>query len=186
MFATAYSALRTAPRKLALAGITAAFATTVSAPPAAAWGVKEQQFLAGVLTTLAIGGLVISSNQQAKQQTSYATTYPTTTYYGSYHGGNDAYQDSYYPSKPVYAAPPQHHYSIYDSAAAKAFDSFNYNKRLRIQATLANYGYYHGAIDGNFGPETYRATKAYAHNTGKTNLLGSKQSVRILYNGLLA
>lgn len=175
----------TAPRKLALAGITAAFATTMSTPPAAAWGVKEQQFLAGVVTTLVVGSLVISSNQQARHQPSYASNYPTSYAgtHGSYQGNYGTDRDGYYPSNTRYN--PPHHHDIYHTPAAKAFNSYGYNERLRIQATLANYGYYHGSIDGAFGPQTFKAVKAYAHRSGNVKLLKSRNGAYALFNGLL-
>ena len=83
---------------------------------------------------------------------------------------------------PVYAPAPT---SIYNTPAAQRFDDYSDNSQRRIQSTLSAYGYYHGSIDGSFGPSTYNATVAYANATGKTALLGSVAGVASIYDGLL-
>ncbi len=177
-------ALLTTPRKLVLAGVAAAFATAVTAPPAAAWGVKEQQFLAGVVTTLVIGGLVVSSSKPTTHST--ASAYPSYRGgYGSYQGGYGTYQGGYAPPSTTYYYPSSHAQNVYATPAAQAFNRYSLNERLRIQSTLTNYGYYHGTIDGAFGPQTFNAVKAYARNIGKAKLLGSARSAYAIYNGLL-
>ena len=75
--------------------------------------------------------------------------------------------------------------SIYNTPAAQRFDDYSDNSQRRIQSTLSAYGYYHGSIDGSFGPSTYNATVAYANATGKSALLGSVAGVASIYDSLL-
>ncbi|TYQ15282.1 UNVERIFIED_CONTAM: N-acetylmuramoyl-L-alanine amidase [Acetivibrio alkalicellulosi] len=39
---------------------------------------------------------------------------------------------------------------------------------VQIQTRLANWGYYHGRVDGIFGPQTYRAVRHFQSNNGLT------------------
>lgn len=148
-----------------IAGVTA-FAVLVSGTsPALAWGKGEQQFLAGVATTLLLSQLIKNSpryRQQAVPQQHYYTPRP---------------------QRPVYYEPEQ--VSIYGTPIGLAFNSYSDNEQRRIQSTLTAYGYYHGNIDGSFGPTTYNALAAYARSTGKTAQLNSRAGAYGVLDGLL-
>ena len=85
--------------------------------------------------------------------------------------------------QPVYYQPQPD--SIYNTAAGFAFNNYSRNERLRIQSTLTNYGYYHGRIDGSFGPGTYEAVNAYARRTGQVAQLVNRNGAYDVYNALL-
>lgn len=162
-------AFLTSTKKLAFAGLTASMLTTASAAPALAWGDNEQKFLAGVATTLALQYILKPSM------------------FGAGHGRQPAPVYVPPPQAPVYftPAPSYQPTSIYQTPAASAFNSYSGNERLRIQSALASYGYYHGSIDGAFGPGTYSAVTAYASNTGKSGMLSTQAGAYTLYDGLL-
>ena len=149
-----------------IAGVTAAAVLTAGASPAQAWGKPEQQFLAGVAATLLIGSLIKNSPKY----------------------GQPAAQP-----QPHYQPPRQHRpvrhdpqpVSIYGTPMGMAFNSYTDNEQRRIQSTLTAYGYYHGGIDGSFGPGTYKAIHAYARRTGKLAQLNSRAGSYGVLDGLL-
>ena len=58
--------------------------------------------------------------------------------------------------------------------------------RLRaIQRNLRAWGYYHGSIDGSFGPGTYRAVQAFARDEGALASLNTTAGAYSLYDGLI-
>lgn len=150
------------PRKTAAAAMTALTLLAVAAPqPAAAWGEREQNALAGVLAGIALQKYVFSPPKNR----------PIVVV----------------PRQPVYAPVPQQpsYTSIYSTPSALAFNSYSINERKRIQSTLTSYGYYHSSIDGQFGPGTYSAVNAYASATGKASLLSTSSGAYAVYDGLL-
>jgi hypothetical protein len=153
-------------KRTLIAGVTAFAVMVTGTSPAMAWGKNEQQFLAGVATTLLIGQLIRNSprfNQpQAQPQPQYQKPRQ---------------------QRPVRYDP--HPVSIYSTPAGMAFNSYTSNERRRIQSTLTAYGYYHGGIDGAFGPGTYNAIDAYARRTGKSAMLNSRAGAYGLLDGLL-
>lgn len=165
-------ALLTAPKKLATAGLTAALITALAAPPAQAWGDTEQGIVAGIATTLLIEGVFFPQMFQSNQPR---------------RGGGRPQGQYQQPQTPAYYTPPPTYTysSIYTTPAATTFNSYSTNERARIQSTLTAYGYYHGAIDATFGPETYNAVTAYATNAGKTSLLSSTSGAFTVYDALL-
>jgi hypothetical protein len=148
-----------------IAGVTAIAVLAGGANPALAWGKPEQQFLAGVATTLLIGQLIKNSPRYGQPQVA-----PQPHYVPRHH------RPVRYDPQPV---------SIYATPVGMAFGSYTDNEQRRIQSTLTAYGYYHGNIDGSFGPGTYNAIAAYARRTGKTALLNTRAGAYGVLDGLL-
>ena len=155
-------AFLTSTRKLVTLGATAAVITAMAAPPAMAWGDKEQNFLAGVAATVALAAILDPQIFYKKPAAHYHTQTPV-----------------YYSPAPTYTS------SIYQTPIATAFNSYQPAQRKRIQSKLAAQGYYHSTIDGAFGPNTYNAVVAYANTTGKKNILSSTAGAFTIYDGLL-
>lgn len=152
-----------------IAGTTAVALLVGATSPALAWGAREQGIATGVLATLLVGGIILDANRPR-----YA---PQPIYRGP------VYRQPVY-RQPVYYQPQPD--SIYNTAAGFAFNNYSRNERLRIQSTLTNYGYYHGRIDGSFGPGTYDAVFAYARRTGKLAQLDTRGGAFDIYDGLLS
>ena len=162
-----------------IAGVTALAVLTAGTAPAQAWGKPEQQFVAGAATAVLLGALIMNSPKYGNQQPAY---HPPV------------YQPPVY-QPPVYQPRPYRYHrpvryepapvSIYGSPTGLAFNSYSTNERLRIQSALTAYGYYHGGIDGSFGPGTYGAIDAYARHTGKTAMLATRAGAYGLLDGLL-
>ena len=104
-------------------------------------GENERNFVAGAATALIINGL-IRQDRALRQQPRYVQPQPV------------------YQPRPVYRT------SIYNTAAALAFNSYSRSERVAIQRQLSRQGYYHSSIDGSFGPGTYNAVLAYARDNG--------------------
>ncbi|MEO8242047.1 MAG: peptidoglycan-binding protein [bacterium] len=155
-----------------IAGVTAAAVLVAGAAPAMAWGKGEQQFLAGIVATLAVTQLIKNSPKYGNPAPVYQPApRPQYRYYRPTH------------QRPVYYQPAP--VSIYGTPVGRAFNSYTSNERRRIQSTLTAYGYYHGGIDGAFGNGTYSAIDAYARHTGKTAMLGTSAGSYGLLDGLL-
>jgi hypothetical protein len=156
--------------RIALTGALAAAAIALTpATPARAWGESEQNFLAGVLTTLAVGA-VVNQTRKARGQTPIYSFAPAPTYRPA---------PSYQPV-PTYAPVYQ------PSVAASAFSEFSPASKRAIQQRLAAYGYYRSGIDGVFGPGTRAALEAYARDSGNSAALQSRDGAVRLMNGLLS
>jgi murein L,D-transpeptidase YcbB/YkuD len=96
----------------------------------------------------------------------YLWDYPWGYGYGYYpYGAYSYYDDGYYDDR---YAPSE--YSEYDSGHGDASVS-------QVQSALARKGYYHGAIDGSFGPATRNALKQYQLNHGLAVTGGVDRSV---------
>jgi hypothetical protein len=145
-----------------IAGVTAVAVLAAGTSPALAWGKNEQQFLAGVVSTLVVGAII----RDIRQQNAAQQPVPTPRYH-----------------RPVRYQPAP--VSIYGTPAGLAFNSYTDNEQRRIQSTLTAYGYYHGGIDGSFGPGTYAAITAYARHTNKVSLLNSRAGAYSVLDGLL-
>ncbi len=146
--------------------------------PAYAWGKNEQNMVKGALAVLLLGAIMRDADHHNSEAQKPAPQK----------------QPVYYDDQPRYDNDrPRHHHddyqqpmqSVYDTPAAMAFNTYTGNERRRIQATLANYGYYYGQVDGNFGPGTYRALTAYAGQTGKMSMLETRGGSFGLMDGLL-
>ena len=161
-----------------IAGTVAVALLATSAAPALAWGDREQGIVTGIAGTVLLGTLLNQSGgnngyglrRQQRQSVYYAPAYQ-----------QPVYQQPVY-QQPVYQAPAQ---SLYSTPAAVAFNSYSANERIRIQATLANYGYYNGGLDGSFGPGTYNAVNAYASRTGKLAMLSTRGGAYGLFDALI-
>lgn len=55
--------------------------------------------------------------------------------------------------------------------AGIVFRNLTLTERLAVQRSLARVGYYHGLIDGVWGPETWAGTAAYAERVGIRHFL---------------
>lgn len=168
-------------RNAGLAAITALTMASVAAAPAHAWGKNEQNFLKGVLATVAVGALIHQANKQPKPtyQPSYQPAYQPDyahQYRPGYRPGNPP------PRQPAY---PSYGTSIYQTPAYQAFQGFSVQERRTIQRRLAAQGYYYGGIDGAFGPGTYRAVEAYAQNIGEGRNLGTVRGAFAVYDSLI-
>lgn len=163
-------------RNAAIAAVAAASMISASAVPAQAWGEKEQNLLAG-LTAAAIVGTLIMKNrdrQPAATQQYYQPRYqaPRQTYTAPARYQEPSYQ-------------PTYRSGIHATAAAQAFNRLPASERRAVQARLANWGYYHGGIDGAFGPQTYRAVTAYAGDTSGTSQLSTIAGAYDFYTTLI-
>ena len=149
-----------------IAGVTAVAVLAAGTQPALAWGKPEQQFLAGVVSTLVVGAIIKDIQQNRAQPQPQVQPHYTPK-----------------PHRPVRYQPAP--VSIYSTPAGMAFNSYTDNEQRRIQSTLTAYGYYHGGIDGSFGPGTYNAIHAYARRTGKLSQLNSRAGAYGVLDGLL-
>lgn len=157
-------------KKTGLAALAALTISAVAAAPANAWGEKEQNFLAGVLATVAVGAIINDADKNDRAH-AYQPTRPP------------AYQPDYRRAEPPRYQP--YTGSMYQSAAGRAFQSFAAPERRAIQRRLARQGYYFGRIDGSFGRATFRAVEAYARDTGEARRLRSVQGAIAVYDSLI-
>ncbi len=156
------TARSSAARKFVTLGTAAALVTAMATPPAMAWGDKEQNFVAGVATAVALAAIL-------KPQIFYKTPAPKVP-----------------TPAPVYYTPaPTYSSSIYSTPSATAFNAYEPNQRRQIQSALAARGYYTSSIDGAFGPSTYNAVVAYANGLGKSSILSTTSGAFTLYDGLI-
>ena len=140
-----------------IAALTALSIAAIPATPALAWGEKEQNFLAGVITAVIVGEVIKNSRR--------ANAAPAPA--------------------PVYVDPRPSYTSIYRTPAALAFNTYSAAERQAIQRSLRATGYYRGSLDGSFGPGTYNAIVAYARDEGITSRLASTGSAYAVYDGLI-
>jgi hypothetical protein len=179
----------------ALAGITALSLALGSAAPAQALGKNERNFLKGVAAALIVTTLLNQQRGNAApaplpRQPAYAPPrhdWPREA--PPRH--NPPRHDSYSYDRPHHGTPggsvigaPQH--TPQASHAARSFNSYPPSQRRAIQSRLRAYGYYHGAIDGVFGPATFRAIQAYARDTGGESQLATIAGSYGVLDGLLA
>ena len=153
------SHLSTVKRAL-ICGTVALALLGTSVAPALAWGQREQDFTKGALSVLLLGAIV----KDAREHRAYEQAPPV------YYAPRPVYHAPVY-QPPVYQPPVQ---SYYATPAAQAFKSYTAGERRSIQAALAHYGYYVGAVDGSFGPSTYRAINAYARDSGRLAMLETR------------
>lgn len=158
-------------RNAGLAAITALTMASVAAAPAHAWGKNEQNFLKGVLATVAVGALIHQANKQPKP--TYQTYEPAPRRHHEYRQVNEPrYQ-------PAYGG------SVYQTPAYQAFQGYGPHERRTIQRSLARQGYYDGTIDGAFGPATLRAVETYARNIGDGRELATVRGSFAVFDSLI-
>ena len=155
-------------KRSVISGTVALALLGTSVAPALAWGQREQDFTKGALSVLLLGAIVNDARQHRAQAVHPQVYYPIETR-PVYH-------------TPVYQAPVQ---SYYATPAAQAFQSYTAGERRQIQATLANYGYYFGYVDGSFGPSTYRAITAFARESGQLAMLETRGRAYGLLDSLI-
>lgn len=160
-------------------GAIAALALAAMAATPASAGQRERDFLKGVAATVIVGTVLQSlAAQRAQAQPRYQQPAPTW----------QAPQRQFSPParEPVhYAAPPAAHHGLSTSAAAQAFKSYSPSERRTIQRQLARQGYYRGAIDGLFGPATFRAIAAYAADRNIDARIDSAAGAYTVYDSLI-
>lgn len=157
----------TKARTALIAAATAAAVAAVPASPALALSEKDKAFLGGVATAVIVEELL--KNRRARL---YGQPYvPAREYVAP-----PTYRE------PVYREPTRTT-SLYATPAAKAFQSYSLSERKAIQRNLRAWGYYHGGIDGAFGPGTYSAITAYARDEGMS--LSTSAKAYGVYDGLL-
>lgn len=147
-----------------IAAIAAFSMAAVPAAPALAWGKKEQGFVAGVATAVIVDE-ILKQNRRSREV-------------------HRAPQYVYVQPRPA----PQAHApssSVYNTAAARAFNTYSVSERRAIQRNLRSWGYYRGGIDGAFGPGTYNAIVSYARDEGLSRNLSSTNSAYAVYDGLI-
>jgi Putative peptidoglycan binding domain len=140
-----------------IAALAAFSIAAVPAAPALAWGDKEQSFVAGVATAVIIDE-ILKNGRKARE----VRRAPEVVYV----------------ERPAYTTT-----SIYATPAGRAFQSYSLSERKAIQRNLRAWGYYHGGIDGAFGPGTYNAVVSYARDEGIS--LGSTASAYGAYDGMI-
>lgn len=174
----------------ATAAISALIIAATAAAPVSA-GERERDFLKGALATVAVGTIILGmTNQgQARQPAPVYRPAPQPVYRPA---PQPVYQPApvyhYVPAPapaPVYAPAPQYHSSVYQTAAARAFNSYSLTERRAIQRRLAAAGYYFGGIDGAFGPGTYNAITAYAADQRAGAKLSTTAGAFAVYDGLI-
>ncbi len=163
----------------AIAAVAALAVVAGAAAPAQAWGKKEQGFVAGALTAIIIDEMIDNNrHRRAAPEPVYRDPAPV---YRDHEYRDHVYRDPAPRSR--YDAP--RYGSVYSTPAAQAFNSYSRAERKAIQRSLRAYGYYHGSIDGSFGPGTYNALVGYARAAGAPGHLNSAGGVYALYDGLI-
>jgi Putative peptidoglycan binding domain len=153
------------------AAVSALAATSIfvgSLAPAQAFGDRERAFLQGIATAVIVDKLITEGQRPRRQQPVYVA--PPVTFV---------------PQEPVYTHRPTHTTSIYQTPAARAFNSYSRAERVAIQRRLSALGYYRSGIDGSFGPGTYNAVVAYARDAGQGDSLRGTNTAFGVYDGLI-
>ncbi|WP_347310865.1 peptidoglycan-binding domain-containing protein [Defluviimonas sp. SAOS-178_SWC] len=167
-------------RKTATAAIAAL--SLAAAVPAHAWGEKEQNALAALAVAGVVGTLLYKDRQRKQATVSRQYVAPR------YQQPAPTYRALVY-QEPAYREParyqPEQSSGIYTTSAARAFNSYTQEERRRIQSRLAGAGYYHGSIDGAFGPMTYRAIMAIAGDSTGTDQVSTMRGAFEFYDTLL-
>ncbi|WP_168199216.1 peptidoglycan-binding domain-containing protein [Pseudorhodobacter turbinis] len=160
------------------------------AAPAQALGKKERNVLMGVAAVAIVGAIV---NDARKSKAAAAPQHHVkrvparqTQHYPRYQ------QPQYVPPKVqprktgrVIGKASSYGSGLYDTAAARVFNSYTYRERVRIQRRLARAGYYNSTLDGSFGPGTHQAIYQYARRSGNQNALNSTSGAQQIYGALL-
>lgn len=176
----------------AIAAVTALSLSLTAAAPAQALGKNERNFLKGVAAALIVGAIVNEGRktrpapapQPVYRQPTYAQpTYrhPDRTYDEPRRQPPQATQ----PTGRIIGNTSAYGSGVQSTTAAQVFNSYSRAERLRIQAQLARFGYYHGTIDGAFGPRTHQAVYEFARSAGKSEALNTSAGAYRVYDALL-
>lgn len=168
--------------KAAIAAVLALTIAATTAVPANAWDEREQDFLKGAAATAVIGAIILNSQNGRGglfRQRQYQEV-PQRQYIAPQYQ-----QPTYQAPRPTYQQPVRYQSSVHSTPAARAFNSYTRSERRRIQAQLADWGYYRGGIDGAFGPATYRAISAYSADTQTGSGLNTVGGAYAVYEELL-
>ncbi|MDB5658677.1 MAG: antifreeze protein [Cypionkella sp.] len=162
--------------------ILTALAIALPAAPALAWGQREQDVLKGAAGVVLLQGIIRETKPNKHHNQPRYENRPRYEQRYEPRYERQYEQPRYQQYAPRYEQP---RVSVYNTAAARAFNSFSSSERRLIQRRLSSYGYYRGGIDGSFGPGTYNAVVAYAGDQGQTRQLGSTNSAYGVYDGLI-
>lgn len=190
--------MHTTFKNAALAALAATTLITGATSPALA-GKSERAFLAGVLATAVVGGLIVSANK-SRARTDTTPAYDNTYRRTPARVRRDRYDDDRHEynrrletrrelnrfssrsdSQPVRYSP----YSARLHPAESAFAALSYRDRRRVQGQLARAGYYGYGIDGQWGPGTERAVRRFARDAGASAALDDPRSAQRLYAEIL-
>ena len=158
--------------------LSAALAMAVSlgaVAPAEAFGRNERNFLKGVAATLLLGAIVNEARARPVPAPAPAPM-PAPRYEPSYQP-----HDTYGPNRGRIIGSSV----SAGNGVSQAFNAYPRGERRAIQSRLRAYGYYSGAIDGVFGPATYRAAHAYARDSVGAQALNSKAGAFGVFDSLL-
>lgn len=169
-------------RKTATAAIAALSIAAAMPAPAFAWGEKEQNTLAALVAAGVVGTLILKDNQRRRAAPVARAPVQTVPVYSQPTYSQPTYYQPRYETPRYEPAAPS---GLYATPAARAFNSYGPAERRRIQARLADAGYYRGGIDGAFGPMTYRAVMAIAGASTGTGQLGSMAGAYEFYDTIL-
>jgi hypothetical protein len=161
-------------RTSATAALTALSLALALPAPAHAWGERQQNTLAALVAAGLIGTLIYQNSRQ-RQYAAPVTRAPAPQYPAS--------RTSRYQEPVAYGSAPISGVSA--TPAARAFNSYTPAQRRAIQSRLSEAGYYHGGIDGTFGPKTYQAIMAIAGDTSGTGQLTTMSGALEFYDAIL-
>ncbi len=177
-------------RKTTTAALTALSLAFTLPAPAHAWGEKEQNTLAALAAAGLIGGLIYQHQRNQAVPVARAPIQAYPNYRAPRHQDRQYYAPRY--QSPRYQAPryqsPRYYSpttSVYQTPAARAFSSYSLSDRRAIQWRLARSGYYHGSIDGIFGPATYGAVRAISGDSTRSNQLNSLSGAYQFFDAIL-
>ncbi|MES2844361.1 MAG: peptidoglycan-binding domain-containing protein [Pseudomonadota bacterium] len=159
-------------RNIAIAATTSIALAAATVAPAHA-GKNEDNFLKGVAAAVLVGTIYnqVIRPQQQQRQVYRQPVYQQPTYQ----------QPTYNFVEPRRTQST----SVYQTPAARAFATYSLSERRLIQRRLAAEGYYHGGIDGAFGPGTYSAVTAYARDSRSADRLSTTAGAFAVYDGLV-
>lgn len=165
--------IKTPFKTAAITLVTALTLAVTSAAPAAAWGQREQDVLKGAAGALILKAIINDAKRDRRAQPVYREE--PEPRYGHGHPKKHEPRRTY----------DDRQTSVYNTPAARAFNSYSSYERRLIQRRLAHWGYYRGGVDGSFGPGTYSAVLAYARDNGQGRSLGSTAGAFGVYDGLI-
>jgi hypothetical protein len=191
--------MRLTLKNTAFAALAAATLITSAASPALA-GKSERAFLAGVLATAVVGGLVLNANQ-SRANTAEAPVYDDGYRRPASRDHDDRFRrdDRFDYDRRLQTQHELERYSSRNRAeparyspqasrlqpTERAFHELSFHERRRVQQRLARAGYYGYGIDGQWGPATERAVTRFARDNRASAALGSTEGARRLYSAIL-